>query len=72
MFNREELTVIIQSLSALDIKGSDAIYMATLISKVNGEVNKIDEEADKKATLAKEILEKEKLEKENKEVNNKK
>ena len=63
MFNREELTVIIQSLSALDIKGSDAIYMATLISKVNGEVNKIDEEADKKAALAKEIIEKEQKDK---------
>jgi hypothetical protein len=63
MFNREELTVIIQSLSALDIKGSDAIYMATLISKVNGEVNKIDEEADKKAALAKEIIEKDKKDK---------
>ena len=63
MFNREELTVIIQSLSALDIKGSDAIYMATLISKVNGEVNKIDEEADRKATLAKEIIEKDKKDK---------
>lgn len=63
MFNREELTVIIQSLSALDIKGSDAIYMATLISKVNGEINKIDEEADKKAALAKEIIEKDKKDK---------
>ena len=63
MFNREELTVIIQSLSALDIKGSDAIYMATLISKVNGEVNKIDEEADKIAALAKEIIEKDKKDK---------
>ena len=60
MFTREELTVLAQSLGSLDIKGSDAMYIATLISKVNGEINKIDEEADRKAALAKEILEKDK------------
>lgn len=60
MFTREELTVLAQSLGSLDIKGSDAMYIATLISKVNREINKIDEEADRKAALAKEILEKDK------------
>lgn len=47
MFNREELLIFGKALSTMDIKGSDAMYIATLLSKINSEVNKIDEKAEK-------------------------
>jgi len=56
MFTREELTVLLQSLSALDIKGSDAMYIATLISKINQNINEIDEAAEAKEKAKQELL----------------
>ena len=56
MFTREELTVLVQSLSALDIKGSDAIYIATLMSKINQNINEIDEAAEAKEKAKQELL----------------
>ena len=47
MFDRDEFLVLVSALNKLDIKGSDAMYIASLISKINGEINKIDEEAIK-------------------------
>ena len=47
MFNREELLIFGKALGTMDIKGSDAMYIATLLSKINSEVNKIDEKAEK-------------------------
>ena len=56
MFTREELTVLVQSLSALDIKGSDAMYIATLMSKINQNINEIDEAAEAKEKAKQELL----------------
>ena len=44
MFDRDELLVLNSALSKLDIKGSDAMYIASLMSKINEKINQIDEE----------------------------
>ena len=59
MFTIQELQVLFQALNAMDIKGSDAIYMANLQTKVNDTVEKIKKEAEEKSLKAKEIVKKE-------------
>ncbi len=59
MFTIQELQVLFQALSTMDIKGSDAIYMANLQTKVNDTVEKIKKEAEEKSLKAKEIIKKE-------------
>jgi len=59
MFTIQELQVLFQALSTMDIKGSDAIYMANLQTKVNDTVEKIKKEAEEKSLQAKEIIKKE-------------
>lgn len=44
MFNREELQVLRDSLNVIDIKGSNAKFIAALQLKIEREFNKIQKE----------------------------
>jgi hypothetical protein len=44
MFNKEELQVLRNSLNIIDIKGSNAKFIATLQIKIEKEFNKIQKE----------------------------
>ena len=41
MYNQQELNVMLQALLDMNIKGSDAIYMATLQTKINENIQKL-------------------------------
>lgn len=58
MYNQQELNVMLQALWDMNIKGSDAIYMATLQTKVNENIQKLKTVEEEKEKKAKEILEK--------------
>lgn len=58
MYNQQELNVMLQALWDMNIKGSDAIYMATLQTKVNENIQKLKTAEEEKEKKAKEILEK--------------
>ena len=58
MFNIQELTVIAQAINSLDIKGSDAIYIAQLLSKIQTTGDKLNKEAEKKEKGKQEIINK--------------
>lgn len=58
MYNQQELNVMLQALLDMSIKGSDAIYMATLQTKVNENIQKVVKAQEDKEKKAKEILEK--------------
>ena len=47
LFNTQEFQVILQAINALDIKGSDAIYIANLQTKINKTINNLKEKEDK-------------------------
>lgn len=46
MFNREELQVLRSSLNVIDIKGSNARFIATLQIKIEQEINRIQKEIE--------------------------
>ena len=46
MFNKEELQVLRSSLNVIDIKGSNARFIATLQIKIEQEINKIQKEIE--------------------------
>ena len=56
MFDTTELNVMLSALMSMDIKGSDAIYMANLQTKINTEMQKAEKKAEDKAKKAQEIL----------------
>ena len=58
MYNQQELNVMLQALLDMNIKGSDAIYMATLQTKINENIQKLITAEEEKEIKAKEILEK--------------
>ncbi len=58
MYNQQELNVMLQALLDMNIKGSDAIYMATLQTKINENIQKLITAEEEKERKAKEILEK--------------
>lgn len=58
MFNIQELTVIGQAINLLDIKGSDAIYIAQLLNKIQTIGDKLNKEAEKKENGKQEIINK--------------
>ena len=58
MYNQQELNVMLQALLDMNIKGSDAIYMATLQTKINENIQKLIAAEEEKEKKAKEILEK--------------
>jgi len=58
MYTQQELNVILQALLDMNIKGSDAIYMATLQTKINENIQKLITIEKEKEKKAKEILEK--------------
>tara|TARA_Y100000385_G_C12789610_1_gene507048 strand:+ start:470 stop:652 length:183 start_codon:yes stop_codon:yes gene_type:complete len=58
MFNIQELTVIGQAINSLDIKGSDAIYIAQLLNKIQTIGDKLNKEAEKKENGKQEIISK--------------
>lgn len=58
MFTIQDLTVILQAIQSMDIKGSDAIYISQLMSKIDKMGTELNEKEDKKQQQAKEIIEK--------------
>tara|TARA_R110000796_G_scaffold205143_1_gene321159 strand:+ start:391 stop:573 length:183 start_codon:yes stop_codon:yes gene_type:complete len=56
MFNIQELTVIAQAINSLDIKGSDAVYIAQLLNKIQTTGDKLNKEAEKKEKGKQEII----------------
>jgi len=58
MYNKQELNVMLQVLWDMNINGSDAVYIATLQTKVNENIQKIKTVEEEKEKKAKEILEK--------------
>ena len=56
MFNIQELTVIAQAINSLDIKGSDAVYIAQLLNKIKTTGEKLNKEAEKKEKGKQEII----------------
>ena len=46
MFNKEELQVLRSSLNVIDIKGSNARFIAALQIKIEQEVNRIQKEIE--------------------------
>lgn len=46
MFNKEELQVLRSSLNVIDIKGSNAKFIAGLQIKIEQEINKIQKEIE--------------------------
>ena len=51
MFTIEELQVLRSSLNIIDIKGSNAKFVATLQIKVEEEINKIQKDIEKERVL---------------------
>lgn len=58
MFTIQDLTVILQAIQSMDIKGSDAIYISQLMAKIDKMGNELNEKEEKKQQQAKEIIEK--------------
>tara|TARA_B110000977_G_C11055659_1_gene483969 strand:+ start:2000 stop:2185 length:186 start_codon:yes stop_codon:yes gene_type:complete len=58
MFTIQELTVIAQAVNALEIKGSDAVYIAQLLNKISTIGSELNKKAEEKERSKQELIEK--------------